>query len=162
MSQWPSNLLLQLNRMIGDGLRPLLGIFVILAKEKRNTGVRIPCTVLPEWRTRGTGLETFQEHDIIHDFDPNDLPDLVFDAAGFPELRHPDVMDIWGSETCPPRAYDGVKVHGSLEVTAIFIPPSGFLRLLDACSRPRDRLQWAETRFLFQVRSTAIDCGFHR
>ena len=143
--------------MLQDGLRPILGILVILAPE-RPTNSSLPARLHPDWEHRALGSPTFQEHDSIDDFDWAHLPEGVFNADGFPERRDARVVEIWGSEATPPRAYDGVRVHGSIAVKAFFIPPSKFGSVLDKCHWAKARTKWAEDRFVFTVRLHTVRC----
>lgn len=142
--------------MFGDGLRPLLGIIVVVASESRTA--RMPLQLYRDWQTRNPRCQTFQNDDFVEEFDENNLPDKVFRADGFPAVREQGVVDIWGDDTCPPRAYEGVKVHGSMEVTAFFITPSEFGRVQEPCLRPRDRVGWAKERFVYTVRGNKHCC----
>ena len=146
--------------MLQDGLRPILGILVILAPE-RPTSSSLPARLHPDWEYRALGSPTFQEHDYIVDFDWDELPEGVFRADGFPGSKEAGVVEIWGSEATPPRAYDGVRVHGSISIKAFFIPPSKFGSVLDKCERPKGRTKWAEDRFVFTVRRHPIRCLYH-
>ena len=77
-------------------------------------------------------------------------------GGGQPIFSDDEVVYIWGSETCPPLAYDGIKAHGSVCVTAYNIPPSQYGRVTEPCDSNRRRPQWANERFAFTVRSMSF------
>ena len=58
-----------------------------------------------------------------------------------------------GEHLRPPLAFDGILVHGAMLVTAFFIPPSHYDRLLEPVTDAdeRDRGKWACSKFEFIV-----------
>ena len=140
--------------MLRGGLRPILGILVVIIRENKS-GRSMPCKLRPQWANGGPGISTHQEHQYI-DPDPagtEDTPDGVYLKGDAPPYTDRDVIDIWGSETCPPLAIDGILVHGGMLVTAFFIPPSRYEWILHPATpeHQRDRGQWARSMFDFIV-----------
>lgn len=138
----------KLASMLRGGLRPILGIVVVIAQEKR-THSPIPLQLRSEWRTREPMHPTHQEHEV---FDGIAWPDdEVYPVDPAPGVYSDEVAYIWGSETCPPLAFDGVKAHGSVCITAYNIPPSQYTRVMEPCNDNRGRDAWAQERFAFTV-----------
>lgn len=143
--------------MLRGGLRPLLGIMVVIAHERRSD-CPIPVQLRDEWRLREPADPTHQEHEVFDSegaVDPEDELE-VYPVNPVPGVYDDEVVYIWGSETCPPLAYDGIKAHGSVCVTAYNIPPSQYGRVTEPCDSNRRRLQWANERFAFTVRSMSF------
>lgn len=136
--------------MLREGLRPLLGIMVIIARERRSDSP-IPIQLRDAWRLREPANPTHQEHEVFNgEVQPEDNVYAVNPAPG---VYDEEVMDIWGSETCPPLAYDGIKAHGSVCVQAYNIPPSQYGRVMEPCHSNRRRYEWANERFASMVHS---------
>ena len=136
--------------MLRGGLRPLLGIMVIIAHERRSNSP-IPVQLRDEWRLWEPADPTHQEHEV---FEARVQPeDEVYPMSSVPGVYNEEVMHIWGSETCPPLAYNGIKAHGSVCVTAYNIPPSQYGRVMEPCDSNRQRYEWANERFASTVRS---------
>ena len=136
--------------MLRGGLRPLLGIMVIIAHERRSNSP-IPVQLRDDWRLREPADPTHQEHEVFEgEVGPEDE---VYPVSPVPGVYDEEVMHIWGSETCPPLAYNGIKAHGSVCVTAYNIPPSQYGRVMEPCDSNRQRYEWANERFASTVRS---------
>ena len=59
---------------------------------------------------------THQEQEVLYGIALPDEEVYVVDPA--PGVYSDEVMHIWGSETCPPLVFNGVKAHGSICITA--------------------------------------------
>ena len=138
----------KLANMLRGGLRPILGIVVVIAHEKRSHSP-IPLVLKSEWKTREPMNPTHQEQEVLYGVAQPDEEVYAVDPA--PGVYNDEVEYIWGSETCPPLAFDGVKAHGSICITAYNIPPSQYARVMEPCNDDRGRDAWAQERFAFTV-----------
>ena len=91
--------------MLRGGLRPLLGIMVVIAHERRSD-CPIPVQLRDEWRLREPADPTHQEHEVFDSEGAVDPEDEVYPVNPVPGVYDDEVVYIWGSETCPPLAYD--------------------------------------------------------
>ena len=97
-----------------------MGIVVVIAHKKRSRSP-IPLVLKSEWKTREPMNPTHQEQEVLYGVAQPDEEVYAVDPA--PGVYNDEVVHIWGSETCPPLAFDGVKAHGSVCITAYNIPP---------------------------------------